>query len=186
MKKPEKNLLIIFLLFLIYFITIINFSLKFREGACNSACRRRKRARAAKKYCKSGPVGKYERYTLFKKGRLPSKIKCMKCKNKYRATCNSGDYNKIDKTICETSRCHRAYKRQKPGHPRIGKNVFDENKNPCMKLDFCKNCKKCNDAKTPTTGNVTLDDGKDFDCTKCKIPDPPAATVSDDKSCVIL
>ena len=51
----------------------------------------------------------------------------MKCKNnRRRKMCNSGDYNKIDKTICETSGCERAYKEQIPGHPRTGKNVFDE------------------------------------------------------------
>lgn len=235
MKKHEKKILIIFLLFFIYFITIINFSLKFREGkgrgrrgrsrtgisggsrgyrsdrsekekltaeekkkleasvavAVEAAQRAEKemkdkdKKKELKAACTDTSLGKYKRYALAKQG----KLKCIDCKTKeQKTTCKRNDHNKtIDKTTCETSACTRAYKGAMmtpffPVLPSINDvNVWDETQNPCMTYDFCKNCKKCNEAKTPTTGHVTLDNGTEFSCAKCKMPIPPHTATNTDK-----
>jgi hypothetical protein len=114
---------------------------------------------AAKKniiaHCKNTPWGKYKRYKMYKNNTLLSG--CNVCKKKEKRKCIELKTLKIHEATCKTSVCKRAYGEQMSDRFKIPGEIFDENKNPCMQIDFCKNCKKCNDGV----------DAGDFDCKKC-------------------
>jgi len=154
MKKHEKILLIIFLLFFIYFITIKIFSLKFREGATKCSY-----LYNTKKKCK---------YYKDNKSLCSQTIK-NECKKKY---CKFNFYGAVkDINACEYSQCLRPYSSAIKGCVGEGggkgqENIYNEKINPCMNTDFCKNCKKCFD-DNKNKDKIPLDDGTLFDCKKC-------------------
>lgn len=155
MSKLQKNISIIFLLFFIYYLTIKIFSLKFRAGFTGDQC-------------KSGTKGKYKRYQNNKTGTTTKD--CLNCLAKKRETCNSTDFRGWTPGTCKRTGCKRAWLDQITDIP--ADDIWDENKNPCMTKDFCKNCKTCKDEgkidQVDGEKTIGLKDGTDFDCEKCK------------------
>jgi hypothetical protein len=176
MKKPEK-ILLIFLLFFIYFITIKIFSLKFREGRsgrtkadAKAPAKAATTAAAAKKSTCPGlyNIDKKCKYYKNNKSLCAQAIK-KKCKKKY---CNFSFYGAEPRNnSCEYSQCLRPYVRANKGCVGEGgeqgqEDIYNETINPCMNIDFCKNCKKCYD-DSKNKDKIPLDDGTLFDCKKC-------------------
>jgi hypothetical protein len=169
MKKPEKILLIIFLLFFIYFITIKLFSLKFREGRSGRKKADAKAAAEPKSKC-SGLDNIDKKCKYYKNNEsLCGKAIKKKCKKKY---CKFSFYGAEPRNnSCEYSQCLRPYVRASKGCVGEGgnqgqENIYNEKINPCMNIDFCKNCKKCYD-DSKNKDKIPLDDGTLFDCKKC-------------------
>lgn len=159
MSKLQKNISIIFFLFFIYYLTIKIFSLKFRAGFTGDQC-------------KNNAKGKYKRYQNNKTGTTTTD--CLDCiGDKKRKQCNSPDFRAWNEETCKSSGCKRAWPVQMTDIP--ADDIWDENKNPCMTKDFCKNCKTCKDEGKLDQDEITdgekktigLKDGTDFDCEKC-------------------
>ena len=164
MNKRQKSILIIFLLFFIYYVVIKHFTLYLKEG--NTNCEK-----TINNKCKY-----YDNSFNLCKGELKG------CKTEY---CLN-DFIKPEKEICEYSQCLRPYGKEEKGcvsAKKNNENIYTK-KNPCMEIDFCKNCKRCYDERSNDHKNdkrILKEDGNFFDCKKClhngkKKPPKPSET----------
>lgn len=129
MIRRQKNILIIFLLFFIFYLINKTFSLKFKEG------------NEEKEICDESVNNKCEYYE--KKEELCNDFNNLsKCEKEY---CTSEFINPTT-NYCEFSQCLRPYGNKKKGCVSDlddQSNIYDASKNPCMKEDFCKVCSEC-------------------------------------------
>jgi hypothetical protein len=130
MNKIQKNFLIIFLLFFIFYLINKTFSLKFKEGNEEEIC-----DESVNNQCKY-----YEKNKI-----LCKKEKKSACESKY---CKLKFYGikPEENNYCEFSQCLRPYGNKKKGCVSDlddQSNIYDASKNPCMNVDFCKNCSSC-------------------------------------------